>query len=208
MKRKLVASIFGIAAAGAGFISGNVTNAQGLIYLDSYNTSPSSPYPLVTYGFASGGTLGAGVMASSGFTVGFYYSTSPLNAVATTSQNFDHTIPGGTLATGAGSTAAFNSNIPGLFTAVGDQYFSTGLPAGPIYIIVVAYNGATYDTSPIRGHSHSFMLTSSAAPPIPGMGGSPGLMGAFEVTVLTPEPSTFALTGLGLGSLLIFRRRK
>lgn len=204
MKRKLLASILGIAAAATMV---NTASAQGLVYLDTYNTSPGAPYPLVTYGAGSGGTLGAGVAAGQGFTVGLYYSTGPLTAVATTSGNMDTSIPGGTLATGAGSTAVFNATIPGLFTSVGDVYFNTLSAAGAVNFVVVAYNGATYETSTIRGHSASFTLNSAAAPPVPGMGGSPGLMGTFAV-VGVPEPSTFALAGLGLAGLLIFRRRK
>jgi len=198
MKRKLVASILGIAAAGALLGSGNVANAQGLIYLDSYNTSPFTPYPLITVN-------GFPISSAQGFTVGFYYSTSPLSMAATSISNPDFSTPGGILATGAGSTATFGS-VAGLFTAVGDTYFNTGSPPGPIYVVVVTYNGASYANSTIRGHSASFVLNSAAAPPVPGMGGSPGPMGGFNIPV--PEPSSFALAGLGLASLLIFRRRK
>jgi hypothetical protein len=35
-----------------------------------------------------------------------------------------------------------------------------------------------------------------------------GNFGAIEVFATIPEPGTFALAGLGLASLLIFRRRK
>lgn len=204
MKRKLVATILGLAAATAVF-NGSSAFAQGLITLDTYLSSPAGPYPLVTYGAGSGGTLGAGVTAASGWHVGLYYSTSALNSVATTSGNMDAAIPGGTLAVGLGATATFSADVAGLFST--SDSFNTGLAAQSLWFVVVAYNGADYASSTVRGHSAAFQLTTSAAPPIPALGGSPGPMGGFSV-VAVPEPSTFALAGLGLASLLIFRRRK
>jgi len=200
MKKKLVASILGLAAAGAVLSCGTVAHAQGLIYLDSYNTSPAGPnYPLVTFLFHGP------ISSAHNYTVGFYYSVTPLTMAATSISNQENSTPGGTLATGAGSTAVFGLT-PGLFTSVGDVYFNTGLPAGPIYVVVVAYSGASYATSISRGHSAAFILNTAVAPPVPGMGGQPGLMGGFAV--IAPEPSTFALAGLGLATLLIYRRRK
>jgi hypothetical protein len=49
--------------------------------------------------------------------------------------------------------------------------------------------------------------TSPAGPPPPAPTSLAGLFPGFEVR-LVPEPSTFALAGLGAASLLLFRRRK
>ena len=203
MKRKLVATILGLAAATAVFNGASTAFAQGLITLDSYLTSPGGgPYPLITYGQGSGGTLGAAV--TGGYTIGLYYSASPLTAVATSSGNMDFSTPGGTLATGLGSTATIVPTFAGLFST--SDSFNTGVAAQSLWFVVVAYNGATYADSTVRGHSQAFQVTTAAAPPIPGVGGA-GVMGGFAV-VGVPEPSTFALAGLGLAGLLIFRRRK
>lgn len=69
--------------------------------------------------------------------------------------------------------------------------------------------GATYDAATIKGASALFVVNA--------IGGSlnpaPNLVGltSFNLTgggTVVPEPSTFALVGLGTAALLIFRRRK
>lgn len=204
MKKKLVATILGLAAAVTVFNTGNVATAQGQIYLDNYATGVV-PYPLITYGAGSGGTLGDAV--TGGFTVGIYMSaTSFTFEGATTQAGANNSLLPGAQSVAANSTTALGNPVAGYYNASG--FLATPVAAGQtVYFTVLAYNGATYDASTIRGHSKVLSLVTSAAPPIAGMG---GLDSGFSVAAVAPipEPSTFALAGLGLASLLIFRRRK
>lgn len=80
--------------------------------------------------------------------------------------------------------------------------------AGAITFEIVAYNGANYASSLMRGHSLAFTMSSL---PITGSGSPsptfPDGVTSFGVYAV-PEPATVTLAGLGLASLLIFRRRK
>lgn len=197
MKKTLVAAILGLAATAS-------VMAQGRIVLDSYASAPVGNYPLITYGAQSGGTLGSSVPGAANYTIGFYYSTT----AATFNDGTGYGVPGGTftLATGAGSTTTLGTlpASPGLFTSSTD-FAIAGNTGVPVYLVVVAYNGASYETSLVRGHSAVFSVTANNS----FGGGTPlgGAMSGFQV-IGVPEPSTFALAGLGLASLLIFRRRK
>ncbi|MEY4388044.1 MAG: motif, partial [Verrucomicrobiota bacterium] len=77
-----------------------------------------------------------------------------------------------------------------------------------VTIVLVAYNGANYASSNIRGHSAAFQMTAQALPATAADVGT-GAWTSFAVSAVAPvpEPSTFALAGLGLAGLLIFRRR-
>jgi len=204
MKKVLVASILGLATVASTF-------AQGRVNLDTYNTAP---YPKVTYGAnnvngSSGGVVGSGV--NSTFTIGMYWAVGTVSVAADASgyASISSIAPSLTLATGTGATAVANTGGagPGWFSSASDYTF-TGVASGQVTLVIVAYNGATYDTSTVRGHSAGFQIT-----PAQGIATAPGVgsvMPQFSVfnAVAVPEPSTFALAGLGLAGLLIFRRRK
>jgi len=199
MKKTLVASILGLATAVS-------VMGQSRIALDSYLSSPGGgPYPLITYGAGSGGTLGAAV--TGGYTVGIYYSTSSASFEGATTQGGANTgVPGATfvLGTGTGSTASIVPTFPGLFTTAGE--FTIPGTVNTAYLVVVAYNGANYANSLVRGHSAVFTVAPNTTAFGPGTALGSAMSG-FSVAIV-PEPSTFALAGLGLASLLIFRRRK
>jgi hypothetical protein len=75
-----------------------------------------------------------------------------------------------------------------------------------VYFEVIAYQtGQTYASSTIRGHSASFseVLATGAIQP-----GTMDAMAPFSVFTAVPEPTTMALGGLGLASLLLFRRKQ
>ena len=189
MKKALVATIIGIAATAS-------VIAQGRIALDTYNAAPS--YPAITYGPGAGGSG----TVDSGFTAGIYFSLT----AATFSDPSGTAIPGGTFVLGTGLNSTTPLVTGGLFAATGD-FTVPGWTSGSVYVVAVAYNGANYAASTVRGHSAVFTLTpainTDAAPKF-------GAMTPFQVLSVAPvpEPSTFALAGLGLASLLIFRRRK
>jgi hypothetical protein len=196
MKKTLVAAILGLACTAS-------VMAQGRIRLDSYAGS----YPTVSYGAGAGSGL---IEAGSGFTVGLYFQ---LTAGATFSDPSNVGIPGGSwvLGTGTGSTAPFIGQ--GIFQTVPDfsvpgYVDNTPNPLSQISVVIVAYNGADYASSTIRGHSAAFNITPAVGAAFSTQVGT--AMSSFQVFNVAPipEPSTFALAGLGLASLVIFRRRK
>jgi hypothetical protein len=82
------------------------------------------------------------------------------------------------------------------------------LTSGFFRIDAWSLGASTYDTGTFRGSSGVFsnpLGNPQASPP-----GTPTDFTAMPAVVLTaiPEPSTFALAGLGAAALLIFRRRK
>ena len=192
MKKVLVAAILGLAATAS-------VMAQGRIRLDSYAGS----YPTVSYGANSGGS--GNILAGQGYTAGLYFSLTGSLVFPDPSGIDIPTGNGWTLATGSGSTAPFIG--AGIYQTPNDFSVPGWVDgtSGPISVVVVAYNGASYATSTVRGHSAAFTLA-----PTPGAGFAVVTgtqMGSFQV-IGVPEPSTFALAGLGLAGLLIFRRRK
>jgi len=213
MKKSLILGLLGLAATAA------TTLGQGTIFLDNYFTGG----PNITYGEAgvpqngvggSAGTVGGAINAA-GWTMGLYYVVgSPVIGADPNPKPIGDpsTFSGGlVLGTGTGSTASLytsSGNTPG-------QGFSGGFFAVPgtsaaggttITLEVVAYNGATYANSTYRGHSAAFtMAVSSSSSPAPNATGS--AMPTFGVFAV-PEPSVFALAGLGGAFLMLIRRKK
>lgn len=200
MKKKFLLSILGIAAVSS--------FGQGVIRLDNYFTDG----PIVTYGLPW--PLGPGL--NSAYTMGMYYWNALGNFTDLTSFDgsgfADPTALGSyLLATGAGSTAQFQTTTFGLpGEAVASSPWSIPIAPGPtggatITLIVVAYAGPSYASALYRGHSAPFTLvTSDATSPGPVTTGS--AMPGFVVWI--PEPSTLALAGLIGGAWLLFRRRR
>jgi len=69
------------------------------------------------------------------------------------------------------------------------------------------YAGASYDTAPagLRGESNDVTVTLGGGPVVPA--DLVGLTGFTVPNVVVPEPTTLALGALGLGALLIRRRK-
>ena len=191
MKKVLVATILGLATVASTF-------AQGKINLESYLSALN---PIVTQGSLMP-TPGTPV---DGYQVGFYFAVGNVATGSDGSANnaiISSFAPLLSLATGTGSAATTGAG--GYLISSGNDYTFAGLASGPATIIVVAWTGgATYDTASIRGHSAAFQITPTQFGPGALVGNS---MGSFVVNPV-PEPSTFALAGLGLAGLLIFRRR-
>jgi hypothetical protein len=199
MKKSLVLAIVGLAA---GVTS---SQAQGYIWLDNYFSSYGGP--LITYGPNSGGILGAGIQE--GFTVGVYFgegafassvAADPSGVAIPTSLH-----PSLLLGTGPNTTTpAYSSagNIPGMFSSLG-YFLANSVYGGVSTFTVVAYNGANYASSTIRGHSAAFeMVTGGEFPHSVG-----DYMSPFDVRAV-PEPTTLTLAGLGGLILMLSRRRK
>jgi len=213
MKKSVILGLLGLAAAVA------PSFGQGFIKLDNYNTYG----PLVTYGAgvpANGisGTLGTvGVGLNSSWTAGVYIAqgditgsvlADPTGHGLVTDQN-----AGFVLATGAESgTTTFASAAAALtageFLAINGVQASAAV-GSTVTVEVVAYSTASgsYVNSTIgRGHSNAFTMVTKA-----GNDTTPAVVGAgmttFAVTPV-PEPTAFALSGLGAADLLFFRRKK
>jgi len=212
MKKTLIIGLLGLAASVA------PSFGQGIIALDNYLSNGGNNGPgFVLYGQAGipangtsggAGTSGSGIVA--GWTVGFYWVAG--NQVANVTPDATGTaVPAGgglALATGSGSTApSFAFSTPGTYEATA-AYATAGVAAGgTITMELIAYNtsAGSYANAGYRGHSTAFTMT--VADPT----GAPNLSGNFapSFNVLpVPEPTTFALSGLGAAALLFFRRKK
>jgi hypothetical protein len=216
MKRKILASILGVAAMAAATTS----FGQGKINLNNYANTGNQ----ILYGAnIAGGTTGAGIVGNGQvptWTIGFYYALGDVSAsvAADGTGTKDPSTLGGSLgfATGApGDTTTITAGNGkpggGYFSTPGGDAIINGWSSGSITLEVVAYSGADYGSSAFRGHSAAFLMTpiaSTALQGAPQTSPAPGAgMPGFSVFAV-PEPSTFALAGLGAAALMAFRRKK
>lgn len=186
MKRKLVASILGMAASVAMVAS---SYGQGQVWFDNYNNPNtsgvggySSPITLLTTG--SGATL-----APSSVTASLYYALG--------------TVSDPNLVSSLAATAPVKASTPGYLTALVatvPDYVS-----GAITFKVTAsgdIGGLTYSGS-------SALLTLSSISTGTTLPGYLNNLQAFAINPAPiPEPATFALVGLGAAALLGMRRRR
>jgi len=213
MKRKVIASVLGIAGSlamvAASYGQGSVVFANYTAPSGSGATADPGVNAPITFGMTAnvGGVNGiSGQRVGSEFTADLLYS---LNGGATYSlltqaQAGDPLYPTALLGTDGN-----NGSAAGYFQ--GPSITIPGYSSGPISFIVEAYHGASYTTADWKGQSAAFTLNSIATGTAqPGdfgtVGGSGGSLQAFVVTV--PEPSVFALAGLGAAGLMAFRRKK
>lgn len=208
MKKSLILGVFGLAATVA------TTLGQGLIQLDNYD---SSAHPLVTYGAGTDGTLGAGV--GSAYTVGLYF----VNSAGNFTGNFNSDPSGNAnpaslyngstgqfvLGAGPGATGAFDTIdagfTPGEYAPTSS--FNPGLGAGStVTMMIIAYEGSSYASAQYKGHSAAFTMTTSTGTAFPNLSGDAGEAGFSVVPI--PEPSIFALAGMGAAALMAIRRKK
>jgi hypothetical protein len=188
MKRKVVAVMLGIAAS-VSMVSS--AHAQGVVAFNNYDGTTFAP---ITY---SPG--GAGVNNS--YTAGLWYF------LGTASLAAGNGIPpvGWELAPvtqqiNSGSTAGPSG--AGLF--FGPAATISDYVSGPITFVVTAYQGSSYGTAFSRAHSASFTLSSISVPPSPAGSFGPG----FTSFAIVPEPSIFAISGLGAVALMLIHRKK
>jgi len=186
MKRILVTAILSLTAVVS-------TKAQSYIQLYNYGTPSAGS---IVYGQFGGGTPGSPV--TGGCTVGFYWASGNIAAAVDSATGGATTIAeanqgalvglGLTLATGPAATAALGPDGPGVYDNLGSYIIDPSLTAtaGTITLVLVAYNGASYETSSIRGHSAAFTMTTAAN------GNTAPLVGAFAppagFAVVTPGP--------------------
>jgi len=205
MKKALVAAILGIA------LKATVSHGQGYIVMQNYKlVNGTTPvFSGVTYGATGGAKSGQFVGAASGFKVDLLFSLDggATYTLAAGSQTpfFGTSVDGGTPTTdGAGSFLGPTVTIPGYTT-------------GPATFEVEAYNGTSYaaTTGPtgFKGISTPFTIPSlnnnNALPSgdLLNLNGTT-VQGLQPFVVNVPEPTIFALAGLGAAALMVVRRKK
>ena len=180
MKKSCVGAILGLA------VSVLSAHGQGSIYLYTYNFAQTNQ---VTYGAGSGGTVGAPV--SSAFKVGVYWADGIVAVTNDPTGVADPSTLGPlTLGTGDGSEGP---TLQGYI--VSPNYFTMMPQTNAIAtVVVVVYNGTSYLTSDVRGHSPAYQVfptPQSASPPTIG-----DTMPGFSVfpAEVAPETNSPAFT--------------
>jgi hypothetical protein len=181
MKKTIVAAILGIAAVANSY-------GQGSIIFDNYT---QGTYNQVVWGAGSGHTVGSAV--TDPITLQLYYA-----------QGTGFTTIGQLTAGVTGvidTTRLFvgNAGAGGWFSGA-TQVLNTWAPGATFTFAVVA-------TGPGNATGTSTFWTESSAIH-PTASSQSGFLNFPGLTVTIPEPSTFALAGLGSAAMLIFRRRK
>jgi hypothetical protein len=204
MKKTLILAALGLAVGSA------VSNGQGYINFSSYLANGAVG---ATASYFSGGT---GLIGAP-FTAELYYSFGTVSdTVANNSAaSITSAVTGLTLLSGLSATYDNSGAATG---AAGLGYFDSGVNAvipgytsGPITFEVVAFNGADYASSTIRGRSGSWTESSivNSSLVTAGYFGDNGTMPNMFVAVPVPEPGTLALAGIGgIGMLMALRRKK
>ena len=193
MKKSVLLGIIGLTA---GVVA---SYGQGAIGFDTY--------------FANGGTgivtqFGATPLGST-YTGELLYSLTPITDSIGTALTVSQALTAGWT---VGSSGHFGVGDPAGFVNGPNLVVPTYSGSGQVYFEIIAFNGADYNSSTIRGHSASFteaLATGINSPAITadGAGGS-GIYSQFSVFTAVPEPTTMALGGLGLAAMMFIRRKK
>jgi hypothetical protein len=214
MKKALVAAILGIALSAA------TSYAQGYIIMESYTLAGAGGttpvYAGVTYGSSGGAKAGQFVGNASGFKADLLFSLDggATYALAASSQTPFY-VNGGVPSHDGGSPTTDGAGI-----FLGPTLTIPGYTSGAVTFEVRAYNGASYGAAgAYNGISNPFTISSlvnnQALPPgdllnasgtVPYTGTTSTGLQPFVVNI--PEPSIFALAGLGAAGLMAFRRKK
>jgi len=191
MKKSLVIATLGLAVSTASSFG------AGSIFFNSYIANDSSGIPVY---FIGGGLVGAG------FTADLVYSLTPITDAA----GFGPLLSGWTFS-GSGAPSLNNVATPFETGAMAGYFQSPQIftlnpytAGSTVYFEVIAYQTAagSYANSFDRGHSASFSATLATGVQLPSSVN-------FTSFLVTPEPSTLALAGLGgLASVIALRRKQ
>jgi len=191
MKKTIVTSVMGVIASAAMVGS---SYGQGQIQFLSYGLTTDA---IVTYN-------GVPVSGSAGYQAALYYA---LGTVAEPSASDPLGVPSVLQLVPGSVTPFFNAPLAGYFQ--GSAVTIPGFTAGLVTFEVLAWTGGNSYGDPlntVRGHSTVFQSDQVVALGLPVKEFGSALQ-VFAIQAV-PEPSTFALIGLGIGALLCFRRRK
>ncbi len=212
--KKLILFACGVACAGSVLAQGTIVfnnRVVGSVVAPIYNVDPANPTMQTTGNTATGfpagtTTYGGPLLSGSGFTVQLWCApganqaeTSLVPALGYSESTFRTGAAAGLWTTSVNPAIipnAAEATVATLELRVWDNLGGTVTD----WASAVAGNGA-------RGASPLFN-----SQPLGGVSPPPNLVGlvSFDLTGpgVVPEPSTFALAGLGAVALLIFRRRK
>lgn len=101
--------------------------------------------------------------------------------------------------------------VPGAFFDItGTTYTIAGVPSGTFPLTIEAWIGSATDFASATTKGSATYQQRVADPTAQPPQQTPSLIDMPSITLVgvVPEPSTFALAGLGAAALLIFRRRK
>jgi hypothetical protein len=201
MKKSVIASL--LTAASLAFVA--TSYGQGSVQFQNYNFGATSLNAPVTFGQTAnvGGVNGVtGVRVGKEFTADLLFSLDggATYSLLTTAQSGNAGYPTAfAFGTGNDGDAA---NFAGYF--FGNPVTIPGYSSGPVSFIVEAYHGATYAAADWKGQSAAFTMASIAT----GTTQPSDFAGMTGFVVTVPEPSIFALAGLGAAGLMAFRRKK
>jgi len=192
----------------------NVTTShgQGYIIMENYKlVGGNTPvFSGVTYGAGNGAKSGQFVGAAQGWKADLMFSldggTTYNLAAGSQTSFFSGSADGGTPTTdGAGSFIGSTVTIP-------------GYTSGSVKMIVEAFNGTSYSSgnTTFHGQSAAFTINSLQTNPLLapddllqlGAGTTSTGLQPFSVVSAVPEPTVFALAGIGAAALMIVRRKK
>ncbi len=201
MKKSVIASL--LTAASLALVA--TSYGQGSVQFQNYNFGATSLNAPVTFGQTAnvGGVSGVtGTRLGKEFTADLLFSLDGgvTYTALTGAQSGSATYPTA-FAFGAGNDGDA-ANFAGYF--FGNPVTIPGYSSGAVSFIVEAYHGASYAAADWKGQSAPFSMASIAtgtAPPS-------DFAGLSAFTVAVPEPSIFALAGLGAAGLMAFRRKK
>lgn len=196
MKKSLVIAALGLTAAvGSSY-------GQGYILFSSY-AQTATPYATATI-------FGTSTLLDSSFKAQLWYSLGTVSDTVNNGSVASITSAPTGLTVVSGSDTVFatsGASTPGFFDGAITQIASYS--SGPITFEVVAFNGADYASSSVRGRSGSFTFSSIDTVGIGTKFGFNGGQMSPMFVAPVPEPSTLALAGLGgFGMLMAFRRKK
>jgi len=206
MKRAILASTLG-AAASLAIVS--QTQAQGNVFFANYANGAQLQAPVTYSGSPFNGL-------SNGEAVG----TGPAGANFTARLLYSYGANLGVTYTDAGTSATFlaangdTANGAGLFGFQANTVTIPGYSSGTVDFIVQVFNGADYASSNIKGQSGVVSLSTlaTAANSLPTgsllSDNTAVITPLTAFTVSVPEPTTFALAGLGAAAFLAIRRKK
>lgn len=205
--KKLLVTIAITASCVCAFAQGKVTFGNDSNHLIQFTTDSSK--------LVSASTANANPLA--GLAIPQIGSANPINLA-----NFTAQLLAGTSASSLAPVSTVVAGLSGLADGrlANTPLTLTGIPAGtPAFFQVLVYEtaGSSYANAVSKGYfageSSVFTLVpgSIVGPPLssplaPGL--STWANGPITISGVVPEPSTFALAGLGAAAMLIFRRRK